>query len=85
MSVKDQLPVDDAMPERLPQARLTIIVESSGLHQFYRKLQDIKHLHTEQKIGTKQHPTELIYNGFLTFEIAKMISETRKLKNLLLY
>lgn len=29
--MKPQLPVDDAMPERLPQARLTITVESLGL------------------------------------------------------
>lgn len=27
----DYIPVDDAMPERLPQARLTITVESFGL------------------------------------------------------
>jgi len=26
-------PVDDTMPERLPQARLTIAFESSGLNQ----------------------------------------------------
>lgn len=31
MQVVNHSPVDDAMPERLPQARLTIIVESLGL------------------------------------------------------
>lgn len=29
--VTDRLPVDEAMPERLPQARLTMTVESLGL------------------------------------------------------
>lgn len=33
MKSEGNLPVDDAMPERLPQARLTMTVESLGLNQ----------------------------------------------------
>lgn len=44
-------PVDDAMPERLPQARLTRTVESLGL----RSKQIMNHFTMQTKYGERKH------------------------------
>lgn len=74
--------MEDAIPERLPQARLTATVGSSGLRE-NRKSKTRSHLVKNDRMSTNRVDYQNVV--VLTFESASKISKPHRQKSLSLY
>lgn len=71
-------PVEEAIPERLPQLRLTITSESLGLKKGFEE-DNIKVRYDELRLNKQNHiPNQ---RGLFTYEIAMMFSESYMLRS----